>query len=539
MKKLLLLIAIISIKLSAQNWFFMPDFWEVGSPLTGYVVYNIESFDMNKDGHLDVVVGNWNDTYVYYGGYGILDKTVDVKYTGRMLAICDYNGDGYKDMIAMHFTSFDSSRYDYNGESLFYWGSDSTALAIDTIADYSIPLPTLYPTAERFTLGYFTVGIQKGDLNGDGKTDLVFSSTKAVDTSGNIDYNGKICIYMGKNVPTDTTNYILIGQNYSAYLGNFVQVGNINGDKYDDLLFSSNLSRRIGPDPDSINYLHIFYGSENFKPILGNESKIYSSYVNPTDSTAGWFLRWFSVDDINDDGISDLVAGGGRTTRIHYGSGKGLDTIPSFVLADPDTNRHDFGGNGTAFNIGDFNKDGYNDFIMYGENFILCLGGPHLSNYNPYAVSGLPGVSGYPDKAIPVGDQNGDGVDDFAACTLQYYYDINAYYGFAEVLYGQNNIHTDIKDKSPSTVKQFELYQNYPNPFNPTTMINYTLPTDEKVVIKVYDILGREVAELVNGQKAAGKHSVQFDGSNLSSGIYLYSITAGQYHQTKKIMLVK
>lgn len=347
---------------------------------------------------------------------------------------------------------------------------------------------------------------------------------------------------MGSDIPPDTPSYKVSGtpwnwtknEFYSGY-GLYPQVGDINGDGFSDLLISERqITNPSFNSHDSLYILYIYYGKPNFTFYSDSES---TEYKSPYGS--GWFQYYFSVDDINDDGISDLVAGGGRTTRIHYGSGKGLDTIPSFVLADPDTNRHDFGGNGTAFNIGDFNKDGYNDFIMYGENFILCLGGPHLSNYNPYAVSGLPGVSGYPDKAIPVGDQNGDGVDDFAACTLQYYYDINAYYGFAEVLYGQNNIHTDIKDKSPSTVKQFELYQNYPNPFNPTTMINYTLPTDEKVVIKVYDILGREVAELVNGQKAAGKHSVQFDGSNLSSGIYLYSITAGQYHQTKKIMLVK
>ncbi len=95
-----------------------------------------------------------------------------------------------------------------------------------------------------------------------------------------------------------------------------------------------------------------------------------------------------------------------------------------------------------------------------------------------------------------------------------------------------------LADSSANTIGGFST-ESYPNPFNPTTMINYTLPTDEKVVIKVYDILGKEVAELVNEQKAAGTYRVQFDGSNLSSGIYLYSITAGKYHQTKKIMLVK
>ena len=85
----------------------------------------------------------------------------------------------------------------------------------------------------------------------------------------------------------------------------------------------------------------------------------------------------------------------------------------------------------------------------------------------------------------------------------------------------------------------FVLEQNYPNPFNPVTTISYTLPVDEKVLIKVYDVLGKEVAELVNEFKTAGKHSIQFNGSNLSSGVYFYSIIAGSYHQTKKLILAK
>ncbi len=193
MKTLFVLFVLITANLSAQNWFYMPSFWTVSGP---GMAFNIEAFDMNKDGRLDVVVGNWNDTYVYYGGPGILNTTVDLVYTGRMLAICDYNGDGFDDLIAMHFTNFDSTREDYDGEILFYWGSDTTELAIDTIPDYSIPLPTLYPTFERFTVGYFTVGIQKGDLNNDGKRDLVFSSLYNVEELGDIVPSGKIYIYI-------------------------------------------------------------------------------------------------------------------------------------------------------------------------------------------------------------------------------------------------------------------------------------------------------------------------------------------------------
>lgn len=80
---------------------------------------------------------------------------------------------------------------------------------------------------------------------------------------------------------------------------------------------------------------------------------------------------------------------------------------------------------------------------------------------------------------------------------------------------------------------------NHPNPFNPITIINYALPSSRKVVIKIYDILGREVVELLNEEKQAGAYSVTFNASNLSSGVYFYSITAGNFRQVKKMILAK
>jgi len=85
----------------------------------------------------------------------------------------------------------------------------------------------------------------------------------------------------------------------------------------------------------------------------------------------------------------------------------------------------------------------------------------------------------------------------------------------------------------------YYLSQNYPNPFNPSTMINYQLPINSEVSLKIYDILGREVATLVNGQKSPGKYGVKFDGSHLSSGIYICRMIAGDYFSAKKIMLLK
>ena len=86
---------------------------------------------------------------------------------------------------------------------------------------------------------------------------------------------------------------------------------------------------------------------------------------------------------------------------------------------------------------------------------------------------------------------------------------------------------------------EYALYQNYPNPFNPSTKIRYQLPNDSKVVIKIYNILGSEVLELLNEQKEAGVYETEFNSYNLSSGTYIYKISADNFVQTKKMVLLK
>ncbi len=90
-----------------------------------------------------------------------------------------------------------------------------------------------------------------------------------------------------------------------------------------------------------------------------------------------------------------------------------------------------------------------------------------------------------------------------------------------------------------NTVYDYKLEQNYPNPFNPSTKINYSLQAEGLVTLKVFNILGQEVATLINDFQTAGSHSVNFDASKLSSGIYLYKIDSNGFTQTKKMMLIK
>lgn len=97
---------------------------------------------------------------------------------------------------------------------------------------------------------------------------------------------------------------------------------------------------------------------------------------------------------------------------------------------------------------------------------------------------------------------------------------------------------TDVKDEN-NFPESFSISQNYPNPFNPSTTIRYSIPNGSVVTIKVYDVLGTEVATLVNEDKSAGSYEVDFNASQLSSGIYFYKLQAGSFVETKKMILIK
>jgi len=101
------------------------------------------------------------------------------------------------------------------------------------------------------------------------------------------------------------------------------------------------------------------------------------------------------------------------------------------------------------------------------------------------------------------------------------------------------NLNVMVKEDIINVLDEFSLGQNYPNPFNPTTTINYQLPTTSHLTIKVYNLLGKEVATLVDDVKQAGSHSVTFDGSGLAGGVYLYQLKTANYTDTKKCLFLK
>ena len=103
---------------------------------------------------------------------------------------------------------------------------------------------------------------------------------------------------------------------------------------------------------------------------------------------------------------------------------------------------------------------------------------------------------------------------------------------------------TGVEDDNTVTPSSFNLAQNYPNPFNPSTIISFDVPTNAFVNLKVYNLLGQEVAQLVNESKSAGKYQVNWTGTDntgnkVTSGVYIYSLKANDFTSTRKMVLTK
>lgn len=108
------------------------------------------------------------------------------------------------------------------------------------------------------------------------------------------------------------------------------------------------------------------------------------------------------------------------------------------------------------------------------------------------------------------------------------------------MLYGDTTFLTiGIEDIQTAPVAEYKLYQNYPNPFNLSTSISYNLPQRSYIKLKVYDLLGKEIAILINEEKESGNHTERFNVKYLSSGIYIYELIAENFRESKKMILIK
>lgn len=184
----------------------------------------------------------------------------------------------------------------------------------------------------------------------------------------------------------------------------------------------------------------------------------------------------------------------------------------------------------------------------YGNTWAIA--GLTQKNITAIAISGYNVIAGTKDSGIYISTNNGldwikknEGLTSVNTTNVLYIFNNYVYAGIAnqavwrrplsELIIGINN-NTSLVPPS------FALEQNYPNPFNPVTSIRYQIPNDKYVTIKVYNLIGKEIAELVKEKKTPGIYEVNFDANNLSSGFYFYSLYAdGVQIDTKRMVLIK
>ncbi len=314
-------------------------------------------------------------------------------------------------------------------------------------------------------------------------------------------------------------------------------------------------------DVDNDNVREIIFGSHatsggGFVYILKNNGTVLSGWPKQTN---WWIYGPPVLGYINSDNVIDIVVGdqigSGIPTDYVYGWDKNGNVLPGFPI-----------GPINAINnqviLADLDNDNQLELLIDDNTQVSGMG-----KYLTYNHDGTPndewtlpttGASFFNMPAIA--DLNSDGRLDLVGAgftaggtnqTYVYIWNTNQVINPSRVVnpvwqfnvrhngvYGDNNI-VNINQTSSETPEEFLLRQNFPNPFNPVTVIGYKLPAAGFVKLTVFDVLGNEVASLVNERQSAGTYEINFDGSGLSSGVYFYKLTAYGISETRKMTLLK
>ncbi len=521
--------------------------------------------DINQDGWLDFVVSNGNDISrqklaVYYndgkGNFPAMPdwQAADIDYHGH-LAIGDINGDGFPDVAVCVYigqTGFSSP-----GKVKLYLNNNGT---LSSNPDWV--------SAELF----YTFSCAFGDADGDGDLDLAAAGGDTYD-----------------NHPEQPRIYYNIGgmlETYPSWKGTAsvccydVTWADFDNDGDLDIVFAGE---------SNPNYIFENYGD--------------SISVTPTwqSTDASKYANSLFVGDVNNDGYLDLAIsdnnqmGGTGKFKIYLNDNGTLNTTPFWTSG--------FSGYGSGINLADIDNDNDLDLITGGwwqpVRIYLNDNGNFSSNpdYTSTSTSVVETIvfgdvdndalqniqeefisNGtkklYYLKRTPVQKINSVIVDSDSLLLNEYCYDLENGWimlssqpdsGSAIIIdavisrdldMGITNWDQDkgnylfYNNSDPVTInnevhqsEDFVLYQNYPNPFNPVTSIQYAVSSRQFISLKVYDILGNEITTLVNEDKPAGNYEVEFQSTagslQLASGMYFYQLRAGEFTETKKMLLMR
>jgi hypothetical protein len=521
--------------------------------------------DVNGDGFGDIIIGafqndaggtNAGRVYIYFGG-PVVDDIADVVFTGTIpnnffghvvTGAGDVNGDGYDDVIAAApaYNSFAGIAY------IYYGGS-----SMDTIPDVTV-------TGVNPGDSFGSSMAHAGDVNGDNFADVLVGAYDAF-----VNTAGKAYLYFGGVSMDSTADVVMNGEEVADVFGASVSsAGDVNGDGFSDVIVGALNNDAAGMDAGKA---YIFFGSPSMDAI--------PDVIMTGSATGDNFGTVSLTGDVNDDGFSDVIvgairndAGGSNAGRAYvYFGGTNMDSTADWIFTGE--GEEDLFGLSVAA-PGDVNGDGISDIIvgaLYNDFTGTDAGKAYLYLSSPTIPVELTSFSAIYNKTditlqwVTATEVNNLGFEversinksdwqsmDFiqgngsSTSPKEYnYVDSDLFSGGTKFQYRLKQIDYDGSFDYSDIVEielvpqQYELSQNYPNPFNPATTIEFAIPQESFVELKVFDVLGNEVITLANDNYSAGTYKILFNADDLPSGIYIARLTAEDFVQTSKMLLLK
>jgi len=543
--------------------------------------------DFNGDGKLDVATSNTgsntfsvllNNTTPGASTPAFLTKKEFAAGNNPYSITCgDLNGDGKPDVAVVNA------------------GSNSISVFLNTtVPGAAIPA---FTAKTDFTTGISPNSITLGDINGDGKQDLVAANFTGSSVSVFLNTTTS-----GALTPSFTTktDFTILGNPAS------VRLADINGDGKPDLITANNNSENAavflntttpgaltpnfttrtdlvtGTNPNCVA-IGDLNGDGNPDIVtansLGGNISVLINNTTPGSLTPDFYLHadfnlgiallpyYIMIGDITGDGKPDLAAVNYDINTVSVARNLTTPGMPFVSL----TSISDFntGGTPTSGAMGDINGDGKRDLIVLnqsdgtvsvllntispplpvelasftssvtGNNVTLKWSTAHEENNSGFEIE----RNSFGEGWKKTGEVKGHGTTNI---TQNYAFSDKGLttglykYRLKQIDYNGNNKYYELSEEIFIGIpNKFSLYQNYPNPFNPETRINYQLPARGFVSLKVYDLGGKEVASLVNEVKEAGYYSTAFNAKNLASGTYFCKLTTDKYSDVKKMVVVK
>ncbi len=586
MKSILLLIAIVSIigNANAQVTFTKVTTGAIVSD--GAYTEGVYWFDYNNDGLLDMFaanITNQNNILFRNDGSGNFTKIT----TGALVndggfsygaSIGDYNNDGFPDIFVVNGGSSASQNnffYTNNGDGTFTkvttgtfvneignsWGSSS----VDYDKDGKLDIYTANYNRNNF--------LYKG--NGDGSFTKITTGAIVNDGGnslncvwGDYDNDGFPDLFIANaNFTAGENNFLYKNNGDGTFTkittGNIVNDGgNSTGASWGDYDNDGDLDLFVTNYFTENNFLYRNEGTGTFTKITTGE------IVNDGGASVG--SAW---GDYDNDGDLDLFVSNDNDQNEFLYNNNGNGTFTKITTGDIVNS----GGRSNGATWGDYDLDGDIDlYVANGNqpvqqnNFLFRNNGTPNNWINIYCKGVISNRSAIGTRVIASAIINGVRVKQTREISGQTGYNAQNSLN-VELGLGNATVIDTIIIKWPSGVTdmylnvagnrfitavenqgiigihneggeipaKYKLLQNYPNPFNPTTKINFMLPKAEMVNLRIFDILGNEVMVLFEGFKQAGEYTITFDASKYASGIYFYTIEAGDFRQTKKMLLIK